>query len=368
MSSKRDYYEVLDVDRNATKDQIREAFRKLALQYHPVRNKSPDAEERFKEISEAYAVLSDDIKRQQYDQFGHGGIEGKYSAEEIFRGVDFGDIFRDLGFGFGFEDIIERFFGGGPRRPRRGEDIRYDLQVGLQEVVYGSERDIEVQRLESCNECKGTGVRAGTEAKVCSKCKGTGQIQRVQRSGFGHFIQIEACDVCGGRGRTFTPCRNCSGSGNVRRARKIKVKIPAGVDEGVGLRLQGEGGRGPRGVPPGDLYVVVHLRPHEFYERRGDDIYLRVPINFTQASLGAEIEVPTLRGSEVLRVPPGTQTGTIFRFREKGIPRLEGRGTGDLLVEVVVRTPANLSEGAKRLLRELSQYFREGNEPLRNRQ
>lgn len=369
MSSKRDYYEALGVGRDASKEQIKEAYRKLALQYHPDRNKAPDAEEKFKEISEAYAILSDDVKRQQYDQFGHGGIEGRYSEEEIFRGVDFGDILRGFGFGFGVEDIFERFFGGGgPRRPRRGEDIRYDIEVGLQEVVNGSERGIDVQRLEPCEECKGTGVRSGTEAKVCNKCNGTGQIQHVQRSGFGHFIQIEVCDVCGGRGRTFTPCRNCNGSGNVRRARKIMVKIPAGVDEGVGLRLQGEGGRGPRGTPPGDLYVVVHLKPHEFFERKDDDIYLRIPINFTQASLGAEIEVPTLKGSETLRMPPGTQTGTIFRFRGKGVPRLEGRGTGDFLVEVVVRTPSSLAEGAKRLLRELSQYVREDNGPLSNRE
>jgi len=368
MSSKRDYYEVLGVGRDASKEQIKEAYRKLALQYHPDRNKAPDAEEKFKEISEAYAILSDDVKRQQYDQFGHIGIEGRYSEEEIFRGVDFGDIFRDFGFGFGFDDILERFFGGGrPRRPRRGEDIRYDLNVGLQEAVNGSEREIEVPRLEPCEECKGTGVRPGTEPKICARCNGTGQIQHVKRSGLGHFIQIEACDACDGRGRTFMPCRSCSGSGNVRRTRKITVKIPAGVDEGVGLRLQGEGGRGPRGTPPGDLYVVVHLRPHEFFERRGDDIYMRIPISFAQASLGAEIAVPTLKGNEALRMPPGTQTGTIFRFRGRGVPRLEGRGVGDLLVEVVVRTPSNLPEGAKRLLRELSQYVREDNGPLSNR-
>jgi len=369
MSSKRDYYEVLGVGKEATKDEIKEAYRKLALQYHPDRNKSPDAEEKFKEISEAYAILSDDVKRQQYDQFGHGGIEGKYSEEEIFRGVDFGDILRGFGFGFGVEDIFERFFGRGTRAgPRRGGDIRYDLEVGLQDAVKGSESDIMVPRLEACDECKGTGVRPGTAPKICNRCRGTGQIQHVQSSGFGHFIQIEVCDVCGGRGRTFTPCMNCSGNGRIRRTRKITVKIPAGVDEGVGLRLPGEGEQGMRGTPSGDLYVVVHLRPHEYIERRGDDLYIKIPISFTQSSLGAEIDVPTLKGSEKLKIPAGTQTGTIFRFRGKGVPRLESRGTGDLLVEVVVRTPAELNEGGKQLLRELGRYVSEDNRPLRNKE
>jgi len=370
MSSKRDYYEVLGVGKGASKEEIKEAYRKLALQYHPDRNKAPDAEERFKEISEAYAILSDDVKRQQYDQFGHGGIEGKYSEEEIFRGVDFGDIFRDFGFGFGVEDIFERFFGRGtrPRRPSKGEDIRYDLEIGLQEAIKGSENEISIQRLEACEECRGTGVRPGTEPKVCNRCKGTGQIQHVQSSLLGQFIQIEVCDVCGGRGRNFTPCRNCGGSGRMRRNRKIMVKIPAGVDEGIGLRLPREGEQGPQGSPPGDLYVVVHLRTHEYIERRGDDLYIRIPISLAQASLGAEIEVPTLKGNENQRIPPGTQTGTIFRFRGKGVPRLEARGTGDLLVEVVLRTPTELNDVGKRLLRDLSPYLKEDNRPLSNRE
>jgi len=311
MSSKpkRDYYEVLGVSRDATKEQIKESYRKLALQYHPDRNKSPDAEEKFKEISEAYAVLSDDEKRRQYDLYGHVGIEGRYTAEEIFRGVDFEEIFRDFGFGFGFDDIFERFFGGGvrPRRPRRGEDIRYDLEIELEEAFHGSSKEIKVPRLENCEECRGTGIRPGTEPKTCVKCKGKGQLQYTQSSGLGHFIQIITCDACGGRGSTFTPCRSCGGSGSVRRIRKITVNIPAGVDEGTSLRLAGEGERGPKGVPPGDLYIVIHVRKHEYFDRREDNLWLRVPISFTQAILGCEIRVPTLRGSENLMIPPGTQ-------------------------------------------------------------
>jgi len=367
MSSKRDYYEILGVSRDSTKEQIKEAYRKLALQYHPDRNKSPYAEEKFKEISEAYAVLSDDVKRQQYDQFGHGGIEGRYSTEDIFRGVDFGDIFRDFGFGFGFEDIFERFFGGGARarRPRGGSDIRYDLEISLQEAAQGISREINVPRLEPCEECRGTGVRPGTEPKTCTKCKGKGQLQYTQSSGLGHFIQIVTCDACSGRGTTFTPCKSCGGSGSVRRTRKITVKIPAGVDEGTSLRLAGEGEQGPKGTRPGDLYVVLHIRQHEYLERRGDDLWLRIPVSFTQASLGCEVKVPTLRGSETLRIPPGTQTGTVFRFRGKGMPRLGERGAGDLMVEVVVRTPTNLNEKSKQLLRELSKEIGEDNQPLR---
>jgi molecular chaperone DnaJ len=370
MSSKRDYYEALGVNRGATKEEIKEAYRKLALQYHPDRNKAPDAEEKFKEISEAYAILSDDVKRQQYDQYGHGGIEGRYSEEEIFRGVDFGDIFRNFGFGGGVNDIFERFFGGGgrPRGPRRGDDIRYDMEVNLQEAAQGSSRDISVPRLEPCDECRGTGVRPGTESKTCAKCKGRGQLQYVQSSVLGRFVQIVACDACGGRGTIFTPCRNCGGGGSVRRTRKITVKVPPGVDEGTSLRLAGEGEQGPRGTTPGDLYVVIHVKPHEYIERRDNDLFVRMPISLTQAALGAEIKVPTLKGTESLRIPSGTQTGIYFRFRGKGMPRLGGRGAGDLMVEVVVRTPTGLTERGKQLLQELNKEIREDNRPLSTRE
>jgi len=355
--SKRDYYDVLNVPRNAGKDQIKNEYRKLALKYHPDRNKAPDAEERFKEISEAYAVLSDDEKRAQYDRFGHAGIDSRYSAEDIFRGVDFDEIFRDLGFGFGgFESIFDMFFGGRrPRGPPQGEDIRYDLEISLEQAYSGLPTEIEVPRTERCSECSGTGAKPGTSPKKCSECGGSGQIQHVQVSGFMHFARIEPCPKCHGRGVVIEkPCSTCKGIGVVERRRRISIKIPAGVDTGSQLILRGEGDAPNSDGRRGDLYVVVHVRPHEVFRREGNDLICRVDINFSKATLGGEVEVPTLDGPAKIMMPPGTQSGATFRLRKKGMPALRDYGRGDELVVVQVRTPTKLTPRQQDLMRELS--------------
>ncbi|MEM2210650.1 MAG: molecular chaperone DnaJ [Nitrososphaerales archaeon] len=352
---KRDYYEILGVPRNATKEEIKQAYRKLALQYHPDRNKSPDAEEKFKEISEAYAVLSDDEKRRQYDMYGHAGIDGRYTPEDIFRGVDFDEIFRDLGFGFGgFESIFDMFFGRGKSySPPPGRDLRYDLEITLEDVVNGTIKEIQVPRTEVCKVCNGSGAEPGTGLKFCSKCNGTGQVQQVRTSGFARFVTITTCHVCKGRGQIIEHrCKVCKGSGVVEVNRKIQVRIPAGVDEGYTLRLKGEGDVSREGGPAGDLYIVIHIKPHPLFKRSDSDIIYEARISFPQAALGTEIRVPTLNGGAVLKIPPGTQSGTIFRLKGKGIPKLNGFGRGDELVKVIVETPTKLTERQKQLLRE----------------
>lgn len=361
---KRDYYEILGVPRDAKKEQVKDAYRKLALQYHPDRNKSPDAEEKFKEISEAYAVLSDDEKRGQYDQFGHAGIDQRYTWEDIFRTTDFESIFRDLGFGFGgFDSIFDMFFGRRrpwrEERPRRGPDLRYDLAISLEEVSTGVTKELTVPRREVCDVCNGSGARKGTEPKSCQRCKGTGQIERVQEAGFARIVRVQTCDRCGGRGFTIeSPCPGCRGTGIVEHARRISLKVPPGIEDGSQLRLAGEGDSGGSGIPPGDLFVYVTVRPHNAFERDGANIYIEVPIGFAEAALGAEVEVPTLESRASLRIPEGTQTGTVFRLRGKGLPEYRGRGRGDQLVRVVVRTPANLTEKQRRLLSELKKEER----------
>ncbi|MCS7116765.1 MAG: molecular chaperone DnaJ [Nitrososphaerota archaeon] len=364
---KRDYYEILGVPRNATKEEIKQAYRKLALQYHPDRNKSPDAEEKFKEISEAYAVLSDDEKRRQYDMYGHAGIDSRYTTEDIFRGVDFDEIFRDLGFGFGgFESIFDMFFGKGRSHgPTPGRDLRYDLEVTLEEVVSGVTKEIQVPRTEVCKACHGSGAEPGTSPRVCSHCNGTGQIQQVRVSGFTRFVTITTCNVCKGKGQIIEHrCKVCRGAGVVEVRRRVQVKVPAGVDEGYTLRLRGEGDVSPNGGPPGDLYIVIHVKPHPLFKRSNDDIIYEARISFPHAALGTEIRVPTLDGSVILKIPPGTQSGTIFRLKGKGIPKLEGFGRGDELVKVIVETPTRLTERQKQLLRE---FIKEMNSGQRDR-
>jgi molecular chaperone DnaJ len=354
--SRRDYYDVLSVPRDASKDDIKNAYRKLALQYHPDRNKSPEAEEKFKEISEAYAILSDDEKRAQYDQFGHAGIDSRYSWDDIFRGVDFGEIFRDIGFGFGgFESIFDRFFGtGGRRRPSRGADLRYDTSISLEEAYSGVKREIEIPRTEVCPTCGGTGAKPGTKPKRCPKCNGSGQVQHVQEVGFARFVRIEPCNTCRGRGTVIdAPCGECKGTSRVHRTRKISIKIPAGIGSGNHLRLGGEGEAGESGEPPGDLYVVVHVKPHEFLQRHGDDLIYQTELGFSGLALGKEIDVPTLEGMARVKIPSGTQPGTVFRLRGKGMPRAHG-GKGDQLVEVLIRIPTKLTDRQKELLREFS--------------
>jgi molecular chaperone DnaJ len=356
--TKRDYYEILGVPRNASKEEIKRAYRRLALKYHPDRNKSPDAEEKFKEISEAYGVLSDDTKRAQYDRWGHAGIEGRYSPEDIFRTINFEDIFGDLGFDFGFDSIFDMFFGrrrGRRAGPRKGADLRADIEISLEDAYRGIETVVSYPRLEECNACNGSGAAPGTSPRTCPTCGGSGQTGYTKRTLFGQFTSVTTCGTCKGEGKVIdTPCRQCRGTGLVQRTRKISVKIPPGVDDGSRLRIPGEGEAGERGGPPGDLYVVVHIKPHEFFVREDEDILCEVPITFSQAALGAEIEVPTLDGKAKLKIPPGTQSGTIFRLKGKGMPSLKGYGRGDQHVRVIVRTPTNLSNREKELFRELA--------------
>lgn len=356
MSTKKDYYEILGVPRNATKDEIKAAYRKLALQYHPDRNKSPDAEEKFKEISEAYAVLSDDEKRAQYDQFGHAGIGGRYSAEDIFRGADFETIFRDLGFGFDFDDLFSRFFGG--RRvyeEAKGRDISLSLTITLEEAASGTTKEIQVPRTERCKACNGSGAKRGTSPTICSRCQGRGQVQYTRRMGFAQIITTTTCDVCGGRGSIIeNPCPECRGTGLIEVYRKIKVDVPAGVDEGFTLRLRGEGDIHPLTKNSGDLYLTISIASHKYFKRDGDDLIFETQIGFPQAALGTEIAVPTLDGHMWLKIPPGTQSGTVFRLKGKGMPRIRSRySRGDLLVKVDVKVPTKLTERQKALLKEL---------------
>ncbi len=355
--SKRDYYDVLGVPRNASKDQIKNEYRKLALKYHPDRNKSPDAEERFKEISEAYAILSDEEKRAQYDRFGHAGIDSRYSPEDIFRGVNFEEILRDLGFGFGgFESIFDTFLGGRRARgPPRGEDIRYDLEISLEQAYSGLATEIEVPRRERCSECNGSGAKPGTSPKKCSECGGTGQIQHVQVAGFMRFARIEPCRKCRGRGTLIEkPCNVCRGSGIAERNRRISLKIPAGVDTGSHLVLRGEGDAPNGGGERGDLYVVVHVRPHDLFRREGNDLICHVDVGFSKAVLGGEVEVPTLDGAAKIMIPPGTQGGATFRLRKKGMAALRENGRGDELVVVQVKTPTKLTPRQRELIQEIS--------------
>jgi molecular chaperone DnaJ len=348
----RDYYEVLGVQRGATKEQIKSAYRKLALELHPDRNKSPEAEERFKEVSEAYAVLSDDEKRNQYDTHGREGVYQKYSQEDIFRGVDFGEFFRGMGFG-GFDDIFTQFFGGGSgQRANRGEDLTYHLQVSLEDIVEESSREIEVPRDEVCATCNGSGAKPGTSPRSCATCGGAGQVQKVQSAGFTRLVRVMMCSRCGGRGYIIeSPCKDCRGKGSVERTRKIRVVIPAGVEDGLTLRLRGEGNAGENGVPPGDLYVALNVVPHRLFTRRENDIYLETKVGVVEAMLGTDLTVPTLYGDVKMSVPNGTQPGTVFRVRGKGLPRYGSWGKGDEYVKVGVEVPKDLSNAQKELLK-----------------
>ncbi|MEM0053073.1 MAG: molecular chaperone DnaJ [Nitrososphaeria archaeon] len=372
MSGKKDYYEILGVPRNATKEQIKEAYRRLAMLYHPDRNKSPEAEEKFKEISEAYAVLSDDEKRRQYDMLGQVGFQQQYTPEDIFRGADFESIFRDLGFGFDFDNIFDFFFGKERfRRENVGRDLYYELQITLEEAAKGVEKEIEIYRNEICDTCHGSGASPGTSPKTCNVCKGTGQVQRVQSSGFARFVQITTCYACKGKGTVIeTPCRECRGTGITKRKRKVIVKVPQGIDEGYRLRLEGQGDIPPNGGRPGDLYIGIRIAPHKHFRREGDDIFYMLEISFPQAVLGTEVTIPTLDGNTTIRIPPGTQPGETIRLHGKGMPRLDRRGRGDLIVEVNVTVPKKLTPRQRELIQELAKEFSTGNvdyERTRNR-
>lgn len=355
MARKRDYYDVLGVQRNASQDEIKRAYRRLARQYHPDVNKGPDAEPRFKEINEAYEVLSDQEKRATYDRFGHAGVSGDFSG-------GFG--------GFGFDDIIDEFFGGFGRRaraarraPQRGADLRYNLTLAFEEAVFGCGKDLEIPRWETCPICRGSGAEPGTTPVRCPQCNGTGEVRHVQQSLFGSFVNVTTCNRCDGEGEVVTtPCRECRGRKQVQRTRSISVQIPAGVDDGTQIRLSGQGEAGVRGGPPGNLYVVLSVKPHPYFKRQDNTILLEMPINIAQAALGDEVTVPTLDGEEKLVIPAGAQSGETFRLRGKGVPYVRRNGRGDQLVTVYVVTPTNLTEEQKDLLRKLAATL--GTEPI----
>ncbi len=362
MAEKRDYYEVLGVSKNASKDEIKDAYRKLAMQYHPDRNKAADAEDKFKEISEAYAVLSDDQKRRQYDTLGHAGFDQRYTSEDIFRGADFETILRDIGFGFG--DLFRTFFGGGfggggfRQRSNRGQDLGYELEITLEEAAKGTEKEILVPRTEKCNVCDGSGASPGTSVKTCQKCNGTGQVRNMRRNSFLTYVQVTPCSECKGRGTLIeSPCKKCHGTGLIKQRRKINVKIPEGIDEGYQLRLRGEGEMAPNGGEPGDLYVLVHIARHELFMREGDDLWHVLIIGYPQATLGAEVSVPTLDGPTTVKIKPGTQAGETIRLKGKGMPRFRGYGKGDLLVRVGISVPEKLTAKQRALLEQLAEEF-----------
>lgn len=357
MSNKRDYYEVLGVERSADEGALKKAYRKLAMQYHPDRNPdNHEAEAKFKEINEAYEVLSDTKKRQLYDQFGHAGVDPSYGGAGGQHG----------GFGGfeGFDDILSEFFGGGfgggfggqgGNRPQKGQTVKIQLDLSFEEAVFGADKEIEYLRTEDCNTCHGSGAEPGTKTHTCSKCNGDGVLKFRQRTLFGEQITTRPCDQCKGSGKTYDQaCSTCKGHGIVKKRKKRTVSIPAGVDEGQVLTLQGEGNLGTKGGPRGDVYVVMRVRPHNLFRREGTDIICEMPITFVQAALGDELTVPTLDGKVKYKIQEGTQSGTVFRLKGKGVPVLNGYGRGDQYVKVTVETPKNLNDKQKQLLKDFA--------------
>ncbi len=355
--TKADYYEVLGVSRSATDQELKAAYRKMALQHHPDRNPgNAEAEERFKACSEAYQVLSDPQKRAAYDRYGHAGVSGAGSDGGPFAGAqDIGDIFGDL---FG-----EMFNMGGNRRASRvqkGRDVRHDLTIEFEEAVFGKETKVTVQRMEACKDCRGTGTATGRGPSTCPHCAGRGQVRYQQ----GFFSIARTCNACGGTGTVISdPCLHCRGEGRVEHEHELLVNIPAGVEDGTRIRYQGEGDAGRFGGPAGDLYIVLRVKHHKFFEREGNDLHCMIPISFPQAALGTEIAVATLDGEVKLKIPEGTQSGQEFRIRGRGVPHLNEYGRGDLIAQVVVRTPTKLTKAQKELLRELGETVTVENTP-----
>ncbi|HEX9016285.1 MAG TPA: molecular chaperone DnaJ [Chloroflexota bacterium] len=355
MATKRDYYDVLGVGRNASAEEIKKAYRRLAMKYHPDRNAEDGASDRFKEATEAYEILNDTDKRSRYDQFGHAGVDGNFAG-----GMG---GFEGFGGGFPFGDIFETFFGAGGtngrrRGPQRGTDLRYDLTIEFEEAVFGRERELEVPRMEVCHVCSGSGAEPGTQPVACTRCNGRGEIRRVQQSILGQFVNVTVCPTCHGEGTIVnSPCKNCHGQGRERVTRRIRVTIPAGIDDGSQIRLTGEGEPGTNNGPRGNLYVVVAVKPHRYFRREANDIVIDLPINVTQAVLGAEVEVPTVDGPTGLKIPSGVQPGRVLRMKGKGVPHLRDQGRGDQLVRVSVVVPTNLTDKQKKLFKELGDTF-----------
>ncbi len=349
MATKRDYYEVLEISKKATQDEIKSAYRKLALKYHPDRNpNNTEAEEKFKEATEAYEILGNSQKRAQYDQFGHSAFEGPATTGGGFS--DFGDIFD------GFEDIFESFFGRSSRayskRRKKGQDLAYEVEIDLKDAVLGKEDTIEIPKTEKCSTCKGTGASPGTSSEKCNYCNGSGQISRSQ----GFFTFTTTCHKCGGRGFIIkNPCPDCNGSGNVSMNKKISIKIPPGVNNGTKIKISGEGEPSQFGSIPGDLYLIIKVREHEFFKRENYDLICEIPISISQAALGCELLVPTIYDKEVkLKIPAGTQFGKVFRIRGNGVPNLNGFQKGDLYVRIIIEIPTKLTSKQKELLEEFA--------------
>ncbi|GAE88768.1 molecular chaperone DnaJ [Acetivibrio straminisolvens] len=361
MAGKRDYYEVLGVDKGASDAEIKKAYRKLAKQYHPDMNPGDKAAEaKFKEINEAYEVLSDSQKRARYDQFGHAGTDPNGFGG---FGGGFSGGFGDFDFG-GFGDIFETFFGGGfgtrtsstRRGPQKGADLKYSMEITFEEAAFGTEKEVTVSRMEICHTCSGSGTKPGHQPVTCKQCNGTGQVQYKQRTPFGQIVNVRTCDVCHGEGKIIAnPCETCGGKGRVRKHTKLQVTIPAGIDNGQTISVRGEGEHGIKGGPSGDLFITLRVKPHPIFKRQGNDVNCEIPITFTQAALGAEIEVPTLDGKDKVVIPEGTQTGTVFKLKGKGIPFLRGSGRGDQHVKVNVEVPRKLNEKQKEVLRQFAE-------------
>ena len=350
----RDYYEILEVTKEASLEEIKRSYRKLAKKYHPDLNpNNSEAEKKFKEINEAYEVLSDEEKRARYDRYGHDGVNQ--------QGTDFGgfgDIFDDLFdiFGGGFS----RGFNNKQRGPERGTDLRYDLKLEFREAVFGVQKEISVKRMEECSECKGTGAKPGTSKTTCKKCKGTGELRYNQQTPFGRFVRVMPCDECNGSGEIIEEkCEHCHGTGKELKSKKIKIDIPAGVDNGNVITLRGEGNIGEKGAPRGDLYIYISVKEDPLFKREGNDLFVTIPITFTEATLGAEIEVPTLEGNENYSLPEGTKSHSIFKLKNKGVPNVRGTGRGDLYFTVEIVIPTNLNEKQKKMLLELSKELGE---------
>lgn len=355
---KRDYYEVLGVDRSATRDQLKQAYRQLALKYHPDRNKAPDATAKFREIAEAYAVLSDDAKRREYDATGHVGVSERWSPDDLMRDFQFGDFFGGrFGDLFGiFGDVLGQRTRPG-REAARGVDLRYDLDLTLDEAAKGGDRVIQITRSEQCRDCKGSGAKPGTKPAQCGDCGGTGQKQQVQSGKGMRVVTITTCARCQGRGAWLEfPCQACQGSGFEFMPHSLKAQIPPGVEDGMVIRLAGQGEPNANGGPPGDLLIRIHLRPHPSFQRQGDDLYTLVSMSFADAALGTKVSVPCLGGESSVKVtvPAGTQSGTSLRLSGKGMPRLGGKGRGNLFVIVEVRTPTGLTPRQRELLEEFA--------------